>query len=251
VNTQPETPGGRRHRGARRDPDLRERRRRRARPARRRHRPGRGRFTAIMGPSGSGKSTLMHILAGLDQPTDGSVRIDGVEITTAQGEGADAAAAREDRLHLPVVQPAADLTAYENIVLPLTIAGPQGRRELARQLIETVGLRTGSPTAGRAVGRPAAARRRRTLAGDAAGGALRGRADRATSTPAPARRCWPCCAAPSTTSARPSPWSPTTRTRPAAPTASSSSRTARSCTTGGMARRDLRGHQVLETGTRG
>src|SRR6266542_6464715 len=42
----------------------------------------RGKLTAVMGPSGSGKSTLMHILAGLDQPTSGSVSIDGTEITT-------------------------------------------------------------------------------------------------------------------------------------------------------------------------
>src|SRR3954467_15503985 len=83
----------------------------------------RDRFTAIMGPSGSGKSTLMHILAGLDTPTSGTVTLDGVVIT-----GLDDGALtelRRDKLGfvfqffnlLPV------LTAEENLVLPLSIAG--------------------------------------------------------------------------------------------------------------------------------
>src|SRR5918999_298522 len=83
----------------------------------------RGRFSAIMGPSGSGKSTLMHILAGLDRPTAGSVVLDGVEITALE-DGA-LTKLRRDKLGfifqfftlLPVV------TAEENIVLPLSIAG--------------------------------------------------------------------------------------------------------------------------------
>jgi putative ABC transport system ATP-binding protein len=100
----------------------------------------RGRFTAIMGPSGSGKSTLMHILAGLDMPTSGTVTLDGQDIT-----GLDDAALtnlRRDKLGfvfqffnlLPV------LTAEENLVLPLSIAGRKPDKEWVDQLIHTVGL---------------------------------------------------------------------------------------------------------------
>ena len=100
----------------------------------------RGRFTAIMGPSGSGKSTLMHILAGLDMPTSGTVVLDGDEIT-----GLDDGAMtklRRDKLGfvfqffnlLPV------LTAEENLVLPLSIAGRKPDAEWLEELISTVGL---------------------------------------------------------------------------------------------------------------
>jgi putative ABC transport system ATP-binding protein len=100
----------------------------------------RGRFGAIMGPSGSGKSTLMHILAGLDRPTSGSVVLDGVEITAL--EDGDLTRLRRDKLGfifqffnlLPV------LTAEENIVLPLSIAGKRPDPEWVRRLVETVGL---------------------------------------------------------------------------------------------------------------
>ena len=100
----------------------------------------RSRFTAIMGPSGSGKSTLMHILAGLDRPTSGTVTLDGEEIT-----GLDDGALtklRRDKLGfvfqffnlIPV------LTAEENLVLPLSIAGRKPDREWLDQLVRTVGL---------------------------------------------------------------------------------------------------------------
>jgi putative ABC transport system ATP-binding protein len=100
----------------------------------------RSRFTAIMGPSGSGKSTLMHILAGLDRPTAGTVTLDGDEIT-ALGD-AELTRLRRDKLGfvfqffnlLPV------LTAEENLVLPLSIAGRKPDREWLERLIETVGL---------------------------------------------------------------------------------------------------------------
>jgi putative ABC transport system ATP-binding protein len=100
----------------------------------------RDRFTAIMGPSGSGKSTLMHILAGLDKPTSGKVELDGVDITRLDdGELTDL---RRDKLGfvfqffnlIPV------LTAEENLVLPLSIAGRKPDKEWVDQLIRTVGL---------------------------------------------------------------------------------------------------------------
>jgi putative ABC transport system ATP-binding protein len=99
-----------------------------------------GAFTAIMGASGSGKSTLMHCLAGLDTPTGGTVTIDGVEL----GPLSDAKLTelRRDKIGfifqafnlLPV------LTAEENLILPLTLAGKKPDREWVEQLIQTVGL---------------------------------------------------------------------------------------------------------------
>jgi putative ABC transport system ATP-binding protein len=100
----------------------------------------RGRFTAIMGPSGSGKSTLMHILAGLDTPTAGSVLLDGEEITGL--DDGELTKLRREKLGfvfqffnlLPV------LTAEENLVLPLSIAGRKPDQAWVDQLIQTVGL---------------------------------------------------------------------------------------------------------------
>jgi putative ABC transport system ATP-binding protein len=100
----------------------------------------RGRFSAIMGPSGSGKSTLMHILAGLDRPTSGTVTLDGAEITSL--DDGDLTKLRRDKLGfifqffnlIPV------LTAEENVVLPLSIAGQKPDAEWLERLIDTVGL---------------------------------------------------------------------------------------------------------------
>src|SRR5690349_7363713 len=98
-------------------------------------------FTAIMGPSGSGKSTLMHLLAGLDKPTSGSVVVDGQELAGLGDSGLTAL--RRDRLGfvfqafnlVPV------LTAEENIKLPLTLAGRQVDQGWFDKLVDTVGLR--------------------------------------------------------------------------------------------------------------
>jgi putative ABC transport system ATP-binding protein len=85
----------------------------------------RGQLTAVMGPSGSGKSTLVHLLAGLDRPTDGSVEIDGIDITAL--DDTELTLLRRDHIGfvfqffnlLPM------LTAQENIELPLAIAGKE------------------------------------------------------------------------------------------------------------------------------
>jgi putative ABC transport system ATP-binding protein len=99
-----------------------------------------GRMTAVMGPSGSGKSTLMHILAGLDKPTSGSVYIAGTEITTL----ADTPLTRLRRQHIGFIFQFFNLlpmlTARENILLPLTIAGEKPDPAWFDDLVERVGL---------------------------------------------------------------------------------------------------------------
>jgi len=100
----------------------------------------RGQFLAILGPSGSGKSTLLGLIAGLDAPTSGQVVIDGVDITRL---GEDALARlRGEKIgfvfqffHL-----IPSLTAYENVAVPMEIAGVADPRARAEQLLEEVGL---------------------------------------------------------------------------------------------------------------
>jgi putative ABC transport system ATP-binding protein len=99
-----------------------------------------GQFTAVMGPSGSGKSTLMHILAGLDRPTEGSVTIAGREITTMGDQ--ELTLLRREHIGfifqffnlLPM------LTAEENIVLPLRLAGQKVDRAWVDEILAKVGL---------------------------------------------------------------------------------------------------------------
>ncbi len=109
---------------------------------------GEGQFTAIMGPSGSGKSTLLHMLAGLDRPTSGEVFLGDTEIT-ALGDKA-LTLLRRDRIGfifqsfnlLPT------MTAAENILLPMRIAGRKPDDHWVATIVETVGL------AGRLTHRP-------------------------------------------------------------------------------------------------
>jgi putative ABC transport system ATP-binding protein len=99
-----------------------------------------GQFTAVMGPSGSGKSTLMHLLAGLDRPSEGSVRIGEHDITRMS----DKALTKLRRRHIGFVFQSFNLlpmlTAEENVLLPLTIAGRRPDREALGELLERVGL---------------------------------------------------------------------------------------------------------------
>src|SRR5499426_1726739 len=100
----------------------------------------RGRLTAVMGPSGSGKSTLMHILAGLDKPTSGSVEIAGTEITTLK----DSDLTKLRRRHIGFVFQFFNLlpmlSAEENITLPLELAGGKVDKDWVDSVIERVGL---------------------------------------------------------------------------------------------------------------
>ncbi len=99
-----------------------------------------GQFTAVMGPSGSGKSTLMHLLAGLDTPTSGTVHIGGEDITAMN----DKQLTKLRRRHIGFVFQQFNLlptlTAEENIVLPLSIARRKPANEDVEALIARVGL---------------------------------------------------------------------------------------------------------------
>src|SRR5207237_9970582 len=97
-------------------------------------------LVAVMGPSGSGKSTLMHVLAGLDKPTSGTVTIAGTEITEL--DDGDMTRLRRDHIGfvfqffnlLPM------LSAEENVLLPLSIAGEKPDRQWLDELLAKTGL---------------------------------------------------------------------------------------------------------------
>ena len=99
-----------------------------------------GQFTAIMGPSGSGKSTLLHMLAGLDRPTSGQVFLGDTDISSLKDKALTLL--RRDRIGfifqsfnlLPT------MTAAENIILPMRIAGRRPDPHWVAQIVETVGL---------------------------------------------------------------------------------------------------------------
>src|SRR5206468_7532126 len=99
-----------------------------------------GKLTAVMGPSGSGKSTLMHIMAALDRPTAGEVWIAGTKL----GNLSDTEITKLRRKHIGFIFQFFNLlpmlTAEENILLPLTIAGEKPEEAWREELIKKVGL---------------------------------------------------------------------------------------------------------------
>jgi putative ABC transport system ATP-binding protein len=101
---------------------------------------GNGELTAVMGPSGSGKSTMMHILAGLDRPTSGSVRIQGIDIT----ELGDNELTKLRRQHIGFIFQFFNLlpmlTAEENVRLPLELSGGKVDEEWVEEVIKRTGL---------------------------------------------------------------------------------------------------------------
>jgi putative ABC transport system ATP-binding protein len=109
---------------------------------------GYGEFVAVMGPSGSGKSTLMHLLAGLDRPSEGNVYIEGENVTTMKDKELTMLRRQRVGFIFQAFNLIPQLTAEENIVLPLTLAREKANGNL-ETMLDQVGLtdrRTHKPT---------------------------------------------------------------------------------------------------------
>lgn len=100
----------------------------------------RGSVTAITGPSGSGKSTLLGLIAGLDSPTSGRVVIDGVDITALDEDGLAKLRGAKIGFVFQFFHLLPSLTAYENVLVPMELAGVADADTRATALLEEVGL---------------------------------------------------------------------------------------------------------------
>jgi putative ABC transport system ATP-binding protein len=100
----------------------------------------RGESLAIVGPSGSGKSTLLAILAGLETPTRGAVFLNGTELTALDEDGRAALRARRVGFVFQSFHLVPSLTALENVMLPLELAGLADAATTARAALDAVGL---------------------------------------------------------------------------------------------------------------
>ena len=99
-----------------------------------------GEFTAIMGPSGSVKSTLLHVLAGLDRPTSGEIYVGDTEITSLKDKALTLLRRDQIGFIFQSFNLLPTLTAAENIVLPIKIAGRKPDAFWVQSIVETVGL---------------------------------------------------------------------------------------------------------------
>ena len=95
---------------------------------------------AIVGPSGAGKSTLLALLAGLDEPTSGSVWLNGTELSALDEDGRARVRAANVGFVFQSFHLIASFTALENVMLPLELAGGSGVRHMAKDVLERVGL---------------------------------------------------------------------------------------------------------------
>jgi putative ABC transport system ATP-binding protein len=97
-------------------------------------------MVAVMGPSGSGKSTLLGLIAGLDRPTEGTIVLDGIDITTLS----ESRMAKFRRMKIGYIFQSfhliPTLTALENVLVPLELAGHAAAKDLAAELLYAVGL---------------------------------------------------------------------------------------------------------------
>ena len=101
---------------------------------------GAGETVAIVGASGAGKSTLLALLAGLDEPSAGEVWLEGTELSALDEDGRAAARARHVGFVFQSFHLVPSLTAHENVMLPLELAGRSDARATARTVLTEVGL---------------------------------------------------------------------------------------------------------------
>lgn len=99
-----------------------------------------GEAVAVVGASGSGKSTLLSLLAGLDVPSEGSVSLDGVTLSTLDEDGRARIRGEKVGFVFQSFQLLPALTALENVMLPLELRGDRGAQSSARTILQRVGL---------------------------------------------------------------------------------------------------------------
>jgi putative ABC transport system ATP-binding protein len=101
--------------------------------------PG-GQFVAVVGPSGSGKSTLLGLIAGLDAPTSGEIRVDGETVTSMSEDALASLRGRKIGFVFQSFHLIPSMTALENVLAPMEIMGRKDAAQRARQLLEDVEL---------------------------------------------------------------------------------------------------------------